>query len=413
MSDATFDYYKALALTRDADSEALRRAYRKVGRVDRAEDGGRFGVRSMREEADSRRLKGHKAEIGLALRHHPDKDPSPASQATFSRISEAYEVLSDPRLRAIYDQYGSDGLVHGVPARARYDATEPGSEAPGFPGWTGGYAYHGRPERTFEKFSGGGNPYRDLHPDPSPAPGLPPTFGGLHGLNPQTTPPGHTPPKPDPTVLPLPLPLTSLYSGCVHTLSFSRLTVHPDSTTMLTSSSVRLEVPPGCRPGTRAVFPGAGDQVPGGESGDVVVVVSAVPEPGRTRDGEDLVVDRTVGLKEALCGGVAEVDTLDGRTVRVALGEVLRPGYTKRIPNEGFPVPQPVGEAPIPPSARKRGDLVLRFNVTFPTYLTEAQKAFVEIGLDKERSAEEMRRRGEGRAKVVVGSAQESGEAEQ
>ncbi|KAJ3337248.1 DnaJ sub B member 13 [Gonapodya sp. JEL0774] len=255
------DYYKALNVTKDADVEAIRRAYRK-----------------------------------LALKHHPDKDPSQISRSIFSISSEAYEVLSDAKLRAIYDQHGSDGLLHGVLARDRYDEREEGDSAVGFEGFTGGWKYHGLPEKTFEMFVGGGSPYK-----------------------------GHVPPKPGPIILPLPLTLAQMHTGTVRVLSYSRLVLSADaSTTHREPATVRVEVAPGWRAGTRATFPGQGDAVVGGESGDVIVVVEGGKEDGRWREGDDLVVEREVGLLEGLCGSVVEVETMDGRSVRVAVGEVVR-----------------------------------------------------------------------------------------
>ncbi|THD27906.1 DnaJ subfamily B member [Fasciola hepatica] len=70
-------YYKVLGLEREATVEDIRRAYRK-----------------------------------LALKWHPDKNPNNANEAEkrFKEISAAYEVLSDPEKRALYDRYGKDGV---------------------------------------------------------------------------------------------------------------------------------------------------------------------------------------------------------------------------------------------------------------------------------------------------------------
>ncbi|KAI3750444.1 hypothetical protein L2E82_21080 [Cichorium intybus] len=71
------DYYKVLQVDRSAKDDDLKKAYRK-----------------------------------LAMKWHPDKNPNNKkdAEAKFKTISEAYDVLSDPQKRAIYDQYGEEGL---------------------------------------------------------------------------------------------------------------------------------------------------------------------------------------------------------------------------------------------------------------------------------------------------------------
>jgi DnaJ-class molecular chaperone len=74
------DFYQVLGVTKNADAKELKKAYRK-----------------------------------LALKWHPDKnqDNVEEAQAKFQEISEAYDILSDPKKKEIYDQYGEEGLKSG------------------------------------------------------------------------------------------------------------------------------------------------------------------------------------------------------------------------------------------------------------------------------------------------------------
>ncbi|XP_039572898.1 dnaJ homolog subfamily B member 1-like, partial [Passer montanus] len=68
------DYYRTLGLARGASPADIRRAYRRQ-----------------------------------ALRCHPDKDRSPGAEQRFKEVAEAYDVLSDPKKREIFDKYGEEG----------------------------------------------------------------------------------------------------------------------------------------------------------------------------------------------------------------------------------------------------------------------------------------------------------------
>ncbi|MFN0169216.1 MAG: molecular chaperone DnaJ [Bryobacteraceae bacterium] len=71
------DYYEVLGVNRDADEQQLKSAYRK-----------------------------------LALKHHPDRNPSnPEAEEHFKEAAEAYSVLSDSQKRAAYDRYGHQGVA--------------------------------------------------------------------------------------------------------------------------------------------------------------------------------------------------------------------------------------------------------------------------------------------------------------
>lgn len=74
------DYYQTLGLSPGASDEEIKRAYRRQ-----------------------------------ALRYHPDKNKEPGAEEKFKEIAEAYDVLSDPRKREIFDRYGEEGACGPAP----------------------------------------------------------------------------------------------------------------------------------------------------------------------------------------------------------------------------------------------------------------------------------------------------------
>jgi DnaJ family protein B protein 13 len=90
----------------------------------------------------------------LSLKFHPLRnDQAMVSQCIhqFSRVNEAYEVLSNPKTKAIYDKYGMESLKNGISEGP--DACE-------------GYLFSGQPYKIFEKFFGSANPFvSEQHPE--------------------------------------------------------------------------------------------------------------------------------------------------------------------------------------------------------------------------------------------------------
>ena len=73
-----------------------------------------YGILQVPKAASDVDIK--KAYRKAAMKYHPDKNPDAPEEAAkiFQEIGEAYDVLSDLEKRAIYDQYGYEGLINGV-----------------------------------------------------------------------------------------------------------------------------------------------------------------------------------------------------------------------------------------------------------------------------------------------------------
>ncbi|TPX48792.1 hypothetical protein SeMB42_g02462 [Synchytrium endobioticum] len=326
------DYYAFLGLERSAERDEIKKAYRK-----------------------------------LALKHHPEK-AGEASKDQFVAISEAYDVLSDAKRRAIYDQYGLEGLKHGVPSR------------PGFEGYDGGYKYHGNAEETFANFFGGTNPYADFFSVHATS-GAGPTifgskFGGLHGMagtapsreGPAASVPSHRdgPIQDGPFETDLFVTLENLYNGAVKRVKVSHRILNEDQvTTSEEEKMLSIDIKKGWKDGTKVVFPKEGDEGPNRIPADLVYAIRTQAHAKFTRQGDDLHYVTEISLLQALTGSIVELTTLDGRLLKIPVYEIVHPTFKKEIPGEGMPLAQ---------SPNERGKLVISFRTTFPTYFSEAQR---------------------------------------
>ena len=137
------DYYKILGITKTSSDDDIKKAYRK-----------------------------------LALKYHPDKNKEPGAEEKFKEVAEAYEILSDPKKKEIYDKYGEEGLKMGGGAG--------GGGPTGTAGSPGGFTYtwSGDPNETFRMFFGNSNPFSGLFGDEDEdgMGGLGGGFGGFPGM---------------------------------------------------------------------------------------------------------------------------------------------------------------------------------------------------------------------------------------
>ena len=129
---------------------------------------------------------------------------------------------------------------------------------------------------------------------------------------------------------------------------------------------MKIDIKPGWKKGTRITFPEKGNQETGMAPGDLVFVIDEKPHLVYKRDGNDLVANRKISLLEALTGKTLDLITLDGRNLTVPVSDIVKPGHEMVIPNEGMPISKEPG---------KKGNLRIKFNVKFPSRLSEEQKA--------------------------------------
>lgn len=319
------DYYNILKVHRNATEEDLKRGYRR-----------------------------------LAMIWHPDKNPNnkKEAEAKFKQISEAYDVLSDPQKRQIYDLYGEEALKSGqVP--------------PPPAGHRGGPQHHqNHPNPSFrfnprdaddiyaEVFGGssdvGGGSNRSTYYRDG-------FFRTSNGDYPQ-----RQPRKAPPVENLLPCSLEELYKGSKKKMKISRIISDASGRLRNIDEILTIEIKPGWKKGTKITFPEKGNQEHGVIPADLVFVVDEKPHAVYRREGNDLVVNQELSLLESLTGKTLDFTTLDGRNITVPLTDIIKQGGELVIPNEGMPISK---------EPRMRGDLRVRFDIKYPSSLTSEQKS--------------------------------------
>jgi len=123
--------------------------------------------------------------------------------------------------------------------------------------------------------------------------------------------------------------------------------------------TVQVHIDKGMKDGQKIVMSGEGEQEPGVQAGDLVVVLDEQEHPVYTRKGTNLIIRMELELVEALCGFQKSLKTLDDRHLLITVlpGEVIKQGDLKCIPGEGMPHYK---------NPFEKGNLVIHFVVHFP-----------------------------------------------
>lgn len=356
------DYYAVLGVPKSATEDQIKKAYRK-----------------------------------LAIKWHPDKNPTnkEAAEAKFKEVGEAYEVLSDKQKRAIFDQYGEEGLKAGAGAGPQGG----GAGGPGMGGFPGGatFSFGGPGGGGFSRFTPrdandifaqffggmggrggasmfGGGSDDDEDMGRGGMGGMGNIFnmmggGGMGGMGGAGGPRSRGPKKNPPIKHNLPLTLEDLYTGVTKKMKITRTRTDESGRTETIPKIIEIPIKRGYKAGTKLTYEREGDERPGEIPADIVFEIVEQKHPRFTRKGDDLIHKRTLKLQEALVGTRFTVLAIDGSTVEVDTTNegIVTPGQHKLIKGKGMPNSK----------TGQLGDLIIEFEVSWPprgTKLSQQQK---------------------------------------
>ncbi len=296
------DLYSVLGVSRSADQETIKKAYRK-----------------------------------LASELHPDKNPNKDTEERFKKITGAYQVLSDKRRRSLYDEFGEASMRPGFdPEKARF-AKQWGQ---GIGGEKGGFSF------DLGDIFGGGRRRRRSAERPDMGGGLGDMLGDLfsrtrgRSQQPATASRGQN-------------VSASVSIDFVDAVRGTTLKMTPQGND---GQPVTVRIPPGADNGNRLRVKGKGLPAHGGgPPGDLLINVVVRPHPYFKREGDDLLLDLPITLKEAYEGAQVPVPTPNGQ-VKLKVAPKTPSGQQVRLRGKG-----------VARQGKAAGDLIVRFVVIYPT----------------------------------------------
>jgi curved DNA-binding protein len=311
---STPDYYKTLGVGRDASQDEIKKAFRK-----------------------------------LARQHHPDAG---GDEAKFKEINEAYEVLSDEKKKALYDQYGTAN-ANQIPWGGAGGAGAAGFNWDDiFGGGVGG--------ASAGAAGAGGFDWSDILHNIRSGDGA---FGSNWDFRANREQKGQ-----DMNVT-LNVTFDEAFNGTT-----KKVTVRIPGKSE--SDTIEVKVPAGAREGGKLRYRGRGGLGQnGGPNGDLLITTHITEHPYFSRDKADVVLELPVNVAEAALGTSVVVPTPDGKKVRVKVPAGTQDGRMLTIKGQGAPdIKSKTADA--------RGNLKIRVKVEVPTELNDEQKAAMEAFLE-------------------------------
>ena len=312
----------------------------------------------------------------LSLKYHP-KITTPENSALyeyyFQKLGEAYEVLSDPKKKEIFDIYGKEGLKNGINKNGKQIE---------------GYRYLGNGHEIFEKFMGTANPFTLIRENEKRNKEIKEkeniVIDAAKQSNSNEDKKEENIKKAKDIIIDLECTLEELYLGCTKNVIYIRKKVASDSVSLEeVEENVDVEVLRGYDKNSVVVFKGMGNEGLGEKNSDLIVKIKEKKNNLFKRvNKNDLIYIHEITLAQALNGDPVRLTTLDNRKIAISIDEIISPSTVKKVPGEGMPIYKK--ELSVRDLEIEKGDLYIKFHIIFPEYIDPARKMEISQLLDNE-----------------------------
>jgi len=312
----------------------------------------------------------------LSLKYHP-KITTPENSALyeyyFQKLGEAYEVLSDPKKKEIFDIYGKEGLKNGIMKNGKQIE---------------GYRYLGNGHEIFEKFMGTANPFTLIRENEKRSKEIKEkeniVIDAAKQNNSNEDKNEEIIKKAKDIIIDLECSLEELYIGCTKNVKYIRKKVASDSVSLEeVEENIDVEVLRGYDKNSVVVFKGMGNEGLGEKNSDLIVKIKEKKNNLFKRvNKNDLIYIHEITLAQALNGDPVRLTTLDNRKIAISIDEIISPSTVKKVPGEGMPIYKK--ELSVRDLEIEKGDLYIKFHIIFPEYIDPARKMEISQLLDNE-----------------------------
>lgn len=278
----------------------------------------------------------------LSMIYHPDRNKSPDATDKIRKINEAYETLGDATKKQEYDMM----LKNPNPFAKMGMGMNMGQH-------TGGGI--NMEEMLANMFGFGGIP---MHMNMNMGHG--PDIFSAFGPNVRVFHNGQQVnisqmQKPTPIIINTNIPIDKILTGTTVPLNIDRW-IMENGNKVFEQETIYVDIPKGMDEGELIILRDKGNSLRDDCKGDVKIVIKIDNNTDFRRSGLDLLYEKTINVKEALCGFSFELKYITGKvyTITNNSGNIINNGYSKIIPNMGFT------------RDNHTGNLIITFNIKFP-----------------------------------------------